>query len=70
MRTFAVVFTDEALADLRQIRRYIAEQNPEAASRIAIRLVAACDRLEHFFRSVDAAVLLRERANLWRSVPT
>jgi toxin ParE1/3/4 len=32
---------------LRQIRRYIGEQNPAAASRVAAQLVAACDRLEY-----------------------
>ncbi len=48
MQAYRVVFTDEALADLRHIRRYIADHNPEAASRIAVQLVAACDRLEFF----------------------
>ena len=42
-----VVFSPEALADLVAIRSYIGERNPAAASRIAIALVAACDRLEH-----------------------
>jgi plasmid stabilization system protein ParE len=36
MQTYRIVFTDEALADLRHIRRYIADHNPEAASRIAV----------------------------------
>ncbi len=48
MQAYRVVFTDEALADLRHIRRYIADHNPEAASRIAVQLVAVCDRLEFF----------------------
>jgi len=42
-----VVFSPEALADLAAIRAYIGERNPAAASRIAVQLVAACDRLEH-----------------------
>ncbi len=42
-----VVFSPEALADLREIRTYIGDRNPAAASRIAVQLVAACDSLEH-----------------------
>jgi toxin ParE1/3/4 len=42
-----VVFSPEALADLATIKAYIGDLNPPAASRIAIQLVAACDRLEH-----------------------
>lgn len=42
-----IVFSAEALADLAAIRAYIGEQNPYAASRVAIQLIAACDRLEH-----------------------
>ena len=41
-----VAFSPEAVADLASIRAYIAEDNPDAASRVAVRLVAACDRLE------------------------
>ena len=41
-----VVLSPEAVADLRDIRAYIAYDNPEAASRIAVQLVAACDGLE------------------------
>jgi addiction module RelE/StbE family toxin len=40
-----VVLSPEALADLRHIRDYIALHNPSAASRVAVQLVAACDRL-------------------------
>lgn len=42
-----VVFSPEALGDLKSIRDYIGERNPNAASRIAVALVAACDRLEY-----------------------
>ena len=40
-----VILSPEALADLRHIRAYIAKDNPEAASRVAARLISACDRL-------------------------
>jgi toxin ParE1/3/4 len=42
-----VSYSPEAVADLAAIRTYIGDRNPAAASRIAIQLVAACDRLEH-----------------------
>ena len=42
-----VDFSPEALADLVEIRSYIGDRNPAAASRIAVQIVAACDRLEH-----------------------
>lgn len=42
-----VAYSPEALADLAAIRAYIGDRNPAAASRIAVQLVAACDRLEH-----------------------
>lgn len=41
-----VVFSPEALDDLGSIRSYIGLDNPFAASRMAVELVAACDRLE------------------------
>jgi toxin ParE1/3/4 len=43
----SVAYSPEALADLTAIRAYIGDRNPAAASRIAVQLVAACDRLEH-----------------------
>jgi addiction module RelE/StbE family toxin len=43
-----VNFTRRALRDLAHIRDYIAKDNPRAASRMAVELVAACDRLEYF----------------------
>jgi plasmid stabilization system protein ParE len=42
-----VVFSPEAVADLVAIQTYIGEENPYAASRVAVQIVAACDRLEH-----------------------
>lgn len=42
-----IVFSPEAVEDLAAIRSYIGDRNPAAASRIAVALVAACDRLEH-----------------------
>ena len=44
----SVSFTRRALRDLTDIRANVAEDNPEAASRLAVEIVAACDRLEHF----------------------
>ena len=44
----SVVLTRRALRDLANIHSYIAEENPTAASRIAVEIVAACDRLELF----------------------
>ncbi len=41
-----VEFSPEALGDLVAIRAYVGERNPAAASRLAVQLVAACDRLE------------------------
>lgn len=42
-----VVFTDEALDDLDHIRKHIGRENPDAASRVAVQIIAACDRLEY-----------------------
>ena len=44
----SVNFTRRALRDLAHIRAYIADDNPRAASRMAVEIIAACDRLEHF----------------------
>jgi toxin ParE1/3/4 len=43
----SVVFAVEALDDLDHIRAHIGRENPPAASRIAVQIVAACDRLEY-----------------------
>lgn len=42
-----VIWSDPALDDLARIRDYIGNENPAAASRVAIQLVAAADSLEH-----------------------
>lgn len=44
----SVVFTRRALRDLASIHSRIGEDRPMAASRVAVELVAACDRLELF----------------------
>lgn len=43
-----VSFSRRAVSDLAAIRRYIAKDKPQAASRVAVEIVAACDRLEMF----------------------
>ena len=42
-----LIFSREAIDDLGAIRTYIGERNPAAASRVAVQLLAACDRLEY-----------------------
>lgn len=44
----SATFTRRALRDLSDIREYIGRSNSIAASRMAVELVAACDRLELF----------------------
>jgi len=43
-----VFYTRRALRDLSNIHTHIAADNPAAASRMAVELMAACDRLEQF----------------------
>ena len=43
-----VTFMPAARRDLVQIRSFISQDSPQAASRLAVELVAACDRLEMF----------------------
>ena len=43
-----VIFTRAAQGDLAHIRKHIGKDNPHAASRMAVELIAACDRLELF----------------------
>ncbi|MGO8866166.1 MAG: type II toxin-antitoxin system RelE/ParE family toxin [Alphaproteobacteria bacterium] len=40
-----VRFAEAAIADIESIRAYIAQDNPSAASRMAVAIVAATDRL-------------------------
>ncbi|AWK87393.1 type II toxin-antitoxin system RelE/ParE family toxin [Azospirillum thermophilum] len=42
-----IVVTRAAQRDLATIRAYIGERNPAAASRIAVQILSACDRLEY-----------------------
>lgn len=42
-----VIWSDLALNDLAHIRNCIGDENPAAASRIAIQLIATADSLEH-----------------------
>jgi toxin ParE1/3/4 len=43
-----VSFSRRALRDLANIHSYIAKDSSQAASRMAVELVAACDRLEQY----------------------
>jgi toxin ParE1/3/4 len=42
-----VKYTRTALTSLAAIRAYIGKDNPAAANRVAVQIVAACDRLEY-----------------------
>ena len=42
-----VVLARRALADLARIRDQIGQDSPAAANRVAVQLLAACDRLEY-----------------------
>ncbi|MBF0561403.1 MAG: type II toxin-antitoxin system RelE/ParE family toxin [Alphaproteobacteria bacterium] len=42
-----VIYTRAAIRNLAAIRAYIGSRNPAAANRIAVQIVAACDRLEY-----------------------
>ena len=43
-----VIWTDEAVANLETIVAYIAAFNPQAATRLAEKLIALADSLDHF----------------------
>lgn len=43
----SVTFTRAALRSLATIRAYIGRENLAAANRVAVQIVAACDRLEY-----------------------
>lgn len=47
MQSYTIGFTELAIRDLQNIRDYIRRENPSAASRVAIQIIAACDRLEY-----------------------
>lgn len=42
-----VILSVEALDDLERIRSFIGQENPQAANRVAVQILAACDRLEY-----------------------
>lgn len=67
MPSYAVVFTDPAADDLERIREHIGRDNPGAANRVAVQLIAACDRLEYLPERGRPGVLIgtRELAALW-----
>jgi plasmid stabilization system protein ParE len=44
---FSIQFTRRSLNDIQRIKQHIGEENPAAASRVAIQIVATCDRLEY-----------------------
>lgn len=46
-----VIWTDEAIADLRRIKEYIERSSPENARRFCLELLRAPDRLKQFPRS-------------------
>jgi addiction module RelE/StbE family toxin len=43
-----ITFMPAARTDLARARAYIEQDNPRAASRLAVELIAACDRLQLF----------------------
>lgn len=67
MRNFLVDITYPAVDDLQRIRNHIGEENPEAASRVAIQIVAACDRLEYLPERGRPGLVpgTRELASCW-----
>lgn len=47
MKAYAVVLTTLALDDLVHVREHIGKENSAAATRVAVQIIAACDRLEY-----------------------
>jgi toxin ParE1/3/4 len=62
-----VVVTEQAIDDLVVLRAALADQDPLAASRVGVQLMAACDRLEYQFqRGRPGAVPgTRELVEVW-----
>ncbi len=62
-----VVFSRAAIEDLSHIRDYIGEHNPAAATRVAVQILAACDRLEYLPERGRPGLVpgTRELAALW-----
>jgi toxin ParE1/3/4 len=63
----SVIFSPEALADLASIRGYVGDRNPGAALRVAVQIVAACDRLEYLPERGRPGLVpgTRELTSLW-----
>ena len=62
-----LTFSREAIEDLAAIQDYIGNQNPAAASRVAVQLLAACDRLEYLPERVRPGLVAgtREITGIW-----
>jgi plasmid stabilization system protein ParE len=62
-----VAITHAARTDLARIRAYISVDNPQAASRMAVELMAACDKLELFPERGRPGILpeTRELTTVW-----
>lgn len=67
MRSHTVVITDPAADDLERIREHIGRENPAAANRVAVQLIAACDRLDYLPERGRPGVVpgTRELVALW-----
>lgn len=67
MQLYDIVFTELAIHDLQDIRDYIGRENPSAASRMAIQIIAACDRLEYFPKRGRLGIIpnTREITSCW-----
>ena len=63
----SVTLAAAARADLARIRDHIGQQNPAAANRVAVQLLAACDRLEHLPERGRPGLVpgTRELAAMW-----
>jgi len=62
-----VTLTAPALADLVRIRNHIGQENRIAANRVAVQLLAACDRLDYLPERGRPGLVpgTRELAALW-----
>lgn len=67
VQNYNVTLTTSAIHDLQKIREYIGENNPSAASRVAIQIIAACDRLEYLPERGRPGIVLgtRELVSCW-----
>lgn len=65
-----VILASRALADLARIRDHIGQDNPAAANRVAVQLLAACDRLDYLPERGRPGLIpnTRELVTLWSYV--